>query len=83
MDAEKPRGDEMILDVRSLVDWMKDVVGRGRVSGGGPLGTPSHDLDEAPPGLDQESNRGVSGGGMVGPDDLPEQHKAERSRSRP
>jgi hypothetical protein len=72
----------MTLDVRSLREWVMDLLGRGRLSGGGPLGTPSHDLDEAPPGIDQEANRAVSGGGMVGPDDQPPRHKAERSRFR-
>lgn len=32
---------------------------------GGTLGTPSHDLDEAPPAYDQEANTVVSGGGPV------------------
>ena len=40
--------------------------GSGR---GGTLGTPSQLLDESPPGADQEANRDVSGGGLVGPDD--------------
>lgn len=40
--------------------------GSGR---GGTLGTPSHDLDEAPPSTDQEANAVVSGGGLVGPED--------------
>jgi hypothetical protein len=38
--------------------------GSGR---GGPLGTPSHDLAEAPPSYDQEKNEVVSGGGIVDP----------------
>lgn len=37
--------------------------------GGGTLGTPSRLPDEAPPSADQEGNRVVSGGGLVGPDD--------------
>jgi len=68
----------MLLDLRSLRQWVMAVTSRGHVPGGGPLGTPSHDLDEAPPGVDQEANRGVSGGGTVGPDDQPARHKAER-----
>jgi hypothetical protein len=68
------------LDVRSLREWVADVLGRGRLSGGGPLGTPSIDLDEAPPGFDQEANRAVSGGGMVGPDDEAASRKTRRSR---
>jgi hypothetical protein len=70
----------MSLDVRSLREWVADLFGRGRFSGGGPLGTPSLDLDEAPPGIDQENNRAVSGNGMVGPDDQAASHKARRSR---
>jgi hypothetical protein len=67
------------LDVRSLWDWCRDLIGRGRLSGGGPLGTPSLDLEEAPPDLDQDANRAVSGGGMVGPDEREGWHKAPRS----
>jgi hypothetical protein len=44
------------------------------------LGIPSIDLDEAPPGIDQDANRAVSGGGMVGPDDQAASSKARRSR---
>lgn len=47
---------------------------------GGATGTPSHDADEAPPSLDQEVNRVVSGGGLVGVDDREPSHKAQRSR---
>jgi hypothetical protein len=43
----------------------------GRPRSGQPMGTPSHDLDEAPPSLDQETNTVVSGGGLVGADDAP------------
>jgi hypothetical protein len=70
----------MTLDVRSLAEWVKDLFGRGRLSGGGPLGAPSATFDEAPPSLDQETNRAVSGGGMVGGDDEPARHTARRSR---
>jgi hypothetical protein len=69
----------MSLDVRSLWDWCREVVGRGP-STAMPLGTPSTDFDEAPPSIDQEANRAVSGGGMVGPDDQAPSHKARRSR---
>ena len=44
-----------------------------------PLGTPSHDPDEAPPGVDQEANAVVSGGGSVTRSGPP-RHKARRSR---
>lgn len=57
--------------------------GSGR---GGTLGTPSQLLDESPPGLDQESNWVVSGGGLVGPDDQRAPDDAARrspSRSAP
>jgi hypothetical protein len=57
--------DAMTLDVRSLGEWVKDVFGRGRLSGGGPLGVPSLDLEEAAPGIDEESNGAVPGGGMA------------------
>jgi hypothetical protein len=67
------------LDVRSLWDWWRDLIGRGRLSGGGPLGTPTLDLEEAPPGVDPDANRAVSGGGMVGPDEREAWHKAPRS----
>jgi len=40
--------------------------GSGR---GGTMGTPSTDLDEAPPGTDQEANSVVSGGGLTGSED--------------
>ncbi len=40
--------------------------GSGR---GGTFGTPSRLPDEAPPSIDQESNRVVSGGGLIGPRD--------------
>lgn len=46
---------------------------------GGATGTPSHDLDEAPPSLAQETNWVVSGGGLVGSDDT-EPRRARRSR---
>ena len=36
---------------------------------GGALGTPSWLPDEAPPSVDQENNKAVSGGGVVGPED--------------
>ena len=36
---------------------------------GGAMGTPSSDLDEAPPGTDQEANDVVSGGGVTGSED--------------
>jgi hypothetical protein len=45
---------------------------------GGGLGTPSRDLAEAPPSLEQESNWVVSGGGLAGPDDEPPSDAAER-----
>lgn len=35
---------------------------------GGATGTPTHDLDEAPPSLAQETNWVVSGGGLVSHD---------------
>jgi hypothetical protein len=69
----------MVLDLRSLWAWCREVVGRGG-STAGPLGIPSIDLDEAPPGIDQDANRAVSGGGMVGPDDQAASSKARRSR---
>ena len=62
-----------------LTDLLNDLLPEGRRTGG-PLGTPSYDPDEAPPGLDQETNRAVSGGGMVGRDEHPAQHRAHRSR---
>lgn len=42
MSAGPGIGEEAVmrLDVRSLWDWVRDVVGRGRLSGGGALGTP-------------------------------------------
>lgn len=40
--------------------------GSGR---GGALGTPSWLPDEAPPSADQDANRVVSGGGLIGPED--------------
>lgn len=43
----------MVLDVRSLGEWMKAIFGHGRLSGGGPLGRPSIVLDEA--ALEQET----------------------------
>lgn len=46
---------------------------------GGATGTPSHDLDEAPPSMAQETNWVVSGGGLVGADDS-EPRRARRSR---
>lgn len=46
---------------------------------GGATGTPSHDLDEAPPSLAQETNWVVSGGGLVGSGDT-EPRRARRSR---
>ena len=69
----------MPLDVRSLTQWVKSVSGHERPHVGGSLGTPSHDLDEAPPGIDQEANRVVSGGGVAGVDGQPGRHKPERS----
>jgi hypothetical protein len=45
----------------------------------GATGTPSHDLDEAPPSVDQEANRVVSGGGVVGDQHGPS-HKVDQSR---
>ena len=39
----------MTLDVRSLRDWVADILGRGRLSGGGPLGAPRPDLDPTSP----------------------------------
>jgi hypothetical protein len=74
----------------SIVRWLADLVtdrrdGPGLLpeppsSGrGGPLGTPSRDLDEAPPSLDQEANRVVSGGGVVDGRGGPS-HKADPSR---
>jgi len=53
--------------------------GSGR---GGPLGTPSWLLDEAPPSRSQEANWVVSGGGLVGPDDQGGPNR-EGHRSRP
>ena len=42
--------------------------GSGR---GGAMGTPDFSPDEASPGVDQEGNAVVSGGGLVGPDTTP------------
>lgn len=54
-------------------------VGSGR---GGAMGTPSSLMDEAPPGLDQEKNAVVSGGGSVGgTDDEEPSDEAEKSPS--
>lgn len=76
----------------SVRRWMADLVaGHGRAGladselpltgRGGATGTPSHDLDEAPPSLDQEANQVVSGGGVVGDNDREgPSHKAKRSR---
>lgn len=47
----------MALDVRSLREWVEDILGRGRLSGGGLLGEPIHDFDEAPPGSDDQPVR--------------------------
>jgi hypothetical protein len=55
--------DAVTLDVRSLGEWVKDIFGRGRLSGGGPLGVPSLELEDAAPGIDEESDGVVSGGG--------------------
>jgi hypothetical protein len=54
--------DAMTLDVRSLGEWVKDIFGRGRLSGGGPLGVPSLDLEEAAPGIDEQSDGAVADG---------------------
>jgi hypothetical protein len=61
---------------RSLVAWVKVAIAGGDPLGrGGAMGTPSLRADEAPPSADQDTNRTVSGGGIVGPDDSPpEQH---------
>ena len=59
----------------NLMNPNKDNVDRdgeesaGGSGGGGPTGTPSSDLDEAPPGTDQEANSVVSGGGLIGSED--------------
>ena len=65
---------------RSLLAWVKvavaggDPLGRGRATG-----TPSFDLDQAPPSAGQKTSRAVSRGGIVGPDDSPpEQHTCGR-----
>ena len=55
----------MMLDLRSLVAWVRDIFGRGRLAGRVPIGTPNLDLDEAPPSLDREANRVVFGGGTA------------------
>ena len=44
----------MTLDVRSLGEWLKDIFGRGRLSGGGALGAPSIALEDAHAGPEQE-----------------------------
>jgi hypothetical protein len=66
------------LDVRSLWDWCHDLIGRGRLSGGGPLSAPGLDLEDAPPDGDEEAHRAVSGSGMVGPDESDTWHRAPR-----
>jgi hypothetical protein len=67
----------MTLDVRSLWDWCRDLLGRGRLSGGGPLGEPSVDLDDA--ALDDEGTPNlVAGEGMVAPDEQAAWHKSHR-----
>jgi len=43
------------------------------------FGTPSRDLDEAPPSADQEANMALSGGGVVRRDGRPPSRKAGRS----
>jgi hypothetical protein len=66
---------------RSLLTRLGELLGgrdlRGR---GGPTGTPSHDLDEAPPSVDQEANSAVSGGGIRGPGGRAPARHARRSR---
>lgn len=51
---------------RDETDETDEPTGRGT-----PMGTPSHDLDEAPPSADQEENEVVSGGGVVGDEEEP------------
>lgn len=55
--------------------------GSGR---GGPLGTPGQLPDETPPGVPQEANEVVSGGGVAGPDDEEDPRpEPERTEPRP
>ncbi|HEY3529294.1 MAG TPA: hypothetical protein VGK78_09095 [Nocardioides sp.] len=64
----------MTLDVRSLREWVVDLFGRGRLSGGGPLGDPRPDIDmTAPPA--PETDRVVSPDGII-TDNQPGRHKA-------
>lgn len=43
------------------------------------FGTPTHDLAEAPPSVDQEVNMVLSGGGLVRRDGGEPSHRADRS----
>ncbi len=65
--------------LRKLLKGTPDT-GSGR---GGPLGTPSWGLDEAPPSSDQEANAVVSGGGLVGPREEGGYPHRTAQRSRP
>jgi hypothetical protein len=69
----------MALDVRSLREWVQDIFGRGRLSGGGALGAPSLELEEAAPGPAQETDRADSGDRLES-NDPPGKHRADRSR---
>ena len=54
-------------------------LGAGLAGGpGATFGTPSSDLDEAPPSADQETNMVLSGGGVVRRDGGRPSHKASR-----
>ncbi|MBM7506362.1 hypothetical protein JOE61_000176 [Nocardioides salarius] len=64
---------------RSIARTVARRGGRPLTDRGGATGTPSHDLDEAPPSLAQETNWVVSGGGLVGRDGT-EPRRARRSR---
>lgn len=68
----------MTLDVRSLWDWCWDLVGRGRLSGGGPLGEPSADLEDVSPDVDSGAGNGVPGEGMVAPDEQAAWYRSAR-----
>lgn len=66
---------------RSLLAWFKVAIAGGDPLGrGGATGTPSFDVDVAPPSADQDTNRAVSGGGIVGPDDSPPEHHTRPTR---
>lgn len=65
---------------RRRTRWWRRL-GAGLAGGPDPtFGTPSSDLDEAPPSADQETNMVLSGGGLVRRDGGRPSHKASRRR---